>query len=148
MSKYTLALQTPSVILNVPVKDAAGKTDQLQVEFKRYPIKEANQHLAKFDKIAEANQQTLEATKDGSSSIWESSVVNEAEDIKAFVREHIVDFLNVRAVNDSGKQIKVPSVKAEGDLDTYFNMLWDSFPYRDALRTATLQAIQNTASNQ
>jgi hypothetical protein len=145
--KYELALQTATVLINAVVKDAAGKTDQLQIEFKRYPIQEANKHLAKFDKIAEANQQTLEATKDGSSSIWESDVVNSAEDVKAFVKEHIVDFKNVKGQDDSGKTIKVPSVRANGDLDLYFDMLWSSFPYRDSLRTACLQAIQNTASN-
>jgi len=145
--KYDLVLQTPSVLINVLVKDAAGKSDQLQVEFKRYPIQEANKHLAKFDKIAESNQQTLEATKDGSSSIWESSIVNEAEDVKAFVKEHIVDFKNVKGQDDNGKTVKVISVRANGDLDVYFDMLWNSFPYRDALRSATLQAIQNTASN-
>jgi len=145
--KYSLALQTPTVLINAIVKDSAGKTDQLQIEFKRYPIQEANQHLTKFDKIAESNQQTLEAIKDGSSSIWESSVVNEAEDVKAFVKEHIVDFKNVKGQDDSGKVVKVASVRANGDLDSYFDLLWGSFPYRDALRTSCLQAIQNTASN-
>jgi len=144
--KYDLALQTPSIIINVLVKDAAGKTDQIQVEFKRYPILEANKQLAKFDKIAESNQQVLEAVKDNG-SIWETSVVNEAEDIKAFVKENILDFKNVKAQDENGKTIKVPSIKGAGDLDTYFDMLWNSFPYREAIRSATLQAIQNTASN-
>lgn len=144
--KYDLALQTPTVLLDVKVRDAAGKTDHLQVEFKRYPITEANKHLAEFDKIAEANQQVLEATKDGG-SIWESSVVNDATDVKDFVKKHIVDFKNVKGTDESGKVVKVNSVKAQGDLEPYFDMLWASFPYRDALRTATLQAIQNTSSN-
>lgn len=144
--KYELTLQTPTVILDVKVRDAAGKTDHVQVEFKRYSITEANKHLAEFDKIAESNQQVLEAVKDGG-SIWETSVVNDATDVKDFVRKHIVDFKNVKAQDESGKIIKVTSVKAQGDLEPYFDMLWGSFPYRDALRTATLQAIQNTSSS-
>ena len=144
--KYNLMLQTPTVTLDIKVRDAAGKTDALQVEFLRYPILEANKHLAEFDAIAESNQKVLEATKDGG-SIWESSVVNDATDVKDFVKKHIVDFKNVKGTDESGKVVKVNSVKAQGDLEPYFDMLWASFPYRDALRTATLQAIQNTSNN-
>lgn len=145
--QYSLALQTPTVIIDVKVKDSSGKGDNLQVEFKRYPILEANKILAEFDKIAESNQKTLEDMKDSNQSIWESSVVNEATDVKEFIRKHIVDFKNVRGQDDSGKTIKVTSVQSQGDLDKYFELLWASFPYRDALRSAALSAIQNTASN-
>lgn len=144
-NKYELALQTPTVLINVVVKDAAGKTDQIQVEFKRYSITEANKQLAKFDKIAESNQASIEATKDNG-SIWESEVVNDATEVKAFIKEQIVDFKNVKGVDDSGKVIKVQSVRAAGDLDIYFDLLWNSSPYRDSLRTSALAAIQNLAS--
>ena len=145
--KYNLALQTPTVTLEVKVRDAAGKADTLQVEFRRYNISEANVLLAEFDGIAASNQKVLSDLQESNGSIWESSVVNDATDVKDFVKKHIVDFKNVKGTDESGKVVKVNSVKAQGDLEPYFDMLWASFPYRDALRTATLQAIQNTSSN-
>ena len=145
--KYTLALQTPTVIINAIAKDAAGKTEQIQIEFNRYEVQEATKHLAEHDKIQEANKQIIDGTSENG-TFWESSVVNEATEMKDFVRKHIVDFKKVKGQDDSGKVITVQSVKAAGDLDAYFDLLWKSTPYREALRSSCLQAIQNTASNQ
>src|SRR5574343_344671 len=96
--KFTLALQTPSVLLNVLVKDVAGKTDQLQVEFKRYEAKEAYEQMAIMTKLG-----------DSASHIFEG--INLASDIAKLQASNLEVALNAEklekaqeALNDLTKQ--------------------------------------------
>jgi hypothetical protein len=148
--QFELELATPSILLNVKVKDASGQSETHQVEFKRYGVQESYDWMAKWDECVKTTKLALEPYEGKEdSSILECPEFRDELHFLAFVKNHVVDFKNAKAKDEvSGKAIKVPSVKDAGHLDHYLTLFWNkSQAHRTALKDACLQAIQNTSNN-
>ena len=138
----TMALATPTVVIQVKPMDVANKLVTLNAEIKRYPIKEAAAFMEELTNIEKASE-----TKEGE-SFWANTSFIDAIETKDFVLKHLIDFKKVPAIDDTtGKSIVVPSVKEVGEFEAFFNVMWEHLPYRSALKQAVVQVLMNTSSN-
>ena len=137
-----MALATPTVVIPVKPMDVANKLVTLNVEIKRYPIKEAAAFMEELDRIEKAGD-----AKEGE-SFWTNAAFVDAVETKDFVLKHLIDFKKVPAIDDvTGKTIMVQSIKEAGEFDNFFNAMWEHLPYRSALKQAVVQVLMNTSSN-
>lgn len=131
---FELALQTPTIELTVTARDSNKVSDTFRVEFKRYGIEESESKraelLALFPKVSE--EATI-ATEDPLQ-----------EQLGDFVRNEIVDFKQVKP-RINGKAEVIKSTNENGWTEAYFNAIWKSRPYREALVDGVIRAINNTA---
>jgi hypothetical protein len=138
----TMALATPTVVIQVKPMDVANKLVTLNAEIKRYPVKEAAAFMEELAVIEKTDE-----VKEGE-SFWASTSFVDALEIKEFILKHLIDFKKVQALDDvTGKTTVVPSVKEVGEFDNFFNAMWEYLPYRYALKQAVVQVLLNTSNN-
>lgn len=143
--QFTLELQTPTILLNLKPKDAAGKTDNLAVEFKRYNAAEGSKKLSEYEAIAKKIRTNFDATDDAD---IESLSFNDTEVFKDFVRAEIKDFKKVKTIIEGKPKVvnSLAEISAESgtsQVSAYFELLWNSAPYRNALLSGVVQALSN-----
>lgn len=123
--KFTLALQTPTILLNVTATDAAGKTEQIQVEFKRYEAEEAYAQMEAYEKLGESVSHIFEGIRLTSeiATLQEANqevalnaekLANAQEALEALATKHPTLLENIKGINsiwESKELVQAPEFK-------------------------------------
>ena len=99
----TMALATPTVVIQVKPMDVANKLITLNAEIKRYPVKEAAAFMEELAVIEKASE-----VKEGE-SFWANTAFVDALETKEFVLKHLIDFKKVPAIDDTTVRHKIIS---------------------------------------
>lgn len=165
MIKYALALQTPTIVLNVVAKDGGGNVDKFRVEYKRYDLDKSKQKLKEFDALYEdfnnfnrnataSTEYEIESNKDKLQIILDELNIK----VKEFVKNEVIGFRDIKCRDAFGKVVEtIKDTTTEGDnfeqwgeaancTNAWFEHFWSSNPYKEAIHTGMLSAIRNTSN--